>query len=86
MGVIGLFSYAGASIQEFVSGVLINSGKTVLNGKTIYNFSHPADFWVLASVGACLLPLLVWNAKPQEGSGFPAMKASQAECEPLSKA
>ena len=67
MGVIGLFSYAGASIQEFVSGMLINSTKTVVNGKAVYNFAQAGDFWVLASVGACLLPLLVWNAKAEEG-------------------
>lgn len=66
MGVIGLFSYAGASIQEFVSGMLINSSKMVVDGKTVYDFSHAATFWVVGSLGACLLPLLVWNAKPRE--------------------
>lgn len=65
MGVIGLFSYAGASIQEYVSGALINSSKHLVDGKMLYNFSSAAHFWVIASVGACLLPLLVWNAKPQ---------------------
>lgn len=67
MGLIGLFSYAGASVQELVSGKLINAGKTIVNGKTVYDFSHVVDFWVVASLAACLLPLLVWNAKSEEG-------------------
>ncbi len=66
MGVIGLFSYAGASIQECISGMLINSSKTIVNGQAVYDFTSAADFWVLGSVGACLLPLLVWNAKPKK--------------------
>ncbi len=74
MGIIGLLSYAGAAIQEFISGVLINSSKTILNGKAVYNFSHVADFWVIASLGACLLPLLVWNAKAEGGNDFRAIK------------
>lgn len=35
MGVIGLFSYAGASIQEYVSGLLINSSKQVIAGVSL---------------------------------------------------
>ncbi len=80
MGVIGLFSYAGASIQEYVSGMLINSSKMILNGKTIYNFSHAADFWVIGSVGACVLPLLVWNARAENGEAG-SMKSAVVESE-----
>lgn len=64
MGVIGLFSYAGATLQEAVGGYLINAHKTVgADGKFIYDFSTVGNFWVIASVFALVLPLFVWNAK-----------------------
>ena len=67
MGVIGLFSYAGASLQEAVGGYLINAHKTVgADGKTIYDFTAVGNFWVIATFFALVLPLLVWNAKPED--------------------
>ncbi|HEX5219132.1 MAG TPA: MFS transporter [Verrucomicrobiae bacterium] len=67
MGMIGLFSYAGASLQELVGGHLINAHKTILADKTIsYDFTTVGHFWVIASVFALVLPLLVWNAKPED--------------------
>jgi len=67
MGMIGLFSYAGASLQEAVGGYLINAHKAIdSNGKAIYDFSAVGNFWIIASVFALLLPLLVWNAKHED--------------------
>jgi len=67
MGVIGLFSYAGASLQEAVGGYLINSHKTIgVDGKAIYDFTAVGHFWVIASIFALVLPLLVWNAKHED--------------------
>jgi OPA family sugar phosphate sensor protein UhpC-like MFS transporter len=67
MGVIGLFSYAGASLQEAVGGYLINSHKTIgIDGKSIYDFTAVGHFWVIASVLALVLPLLVWNARHED--------------------
>lgn len=67
MGVIGLFSYAGASLQEAVGGYLLNAHKTIgANGKTLYDFTAVGHFWVIASIFALLLPLLVWNAKHED--------------------
>jgi len=67
MGVIGLFSYAGASLQEAVGGYLINAHKTLgADGKTIYDFTAVSNFWVAATVFALVLPLLVWNVKPED--------------------
>jgi len=67
MGVIGLFSYAGASLQEAVGGYLINAHKVVGgDGKVIYDFTAVGNFWVIASVFALVLPLLVWNAKHED--------------------
>ncbi|MEN6567616.1 MAG: MFS transporter [Veillonellales bacterium] len=66
MGMIGLLSYAGAAIQETVSGVLINSHMTIVNGQKIYDFTLAGYFWVGAAVVSLLLALIVWNAKPKE--------------------
>ena len=65
MGMIGLFSYMGAALQENVTGYFINAHKTVVDGKTIYDFTAAGEFWVGAAVVSCLLALLVWNAKPK---------------------
>lgn len=67
MGVIGLFSYAGASLQEAVGGYLINARKTVgPDGKALYDFFVVGNFWVAASVLALVLPLWVWNARHED--------------------
>jgi len=67
MGVIGLFSYAGASLQEAVGGYLLNAHKIIgAEGKAIYDFTTVGHFWVVASVFALVLPLLVWNAKYED--------------------
>ena len=67
MGVIGLFSYAGASLQEGVGGYLLNSHKIIgPDGQILYDFTAAGHFWVIASAFALLLPLLVWNAKPED--------------------
>ncbi len=64
MGMIGLLSYAGAAIQEFVTGHLMTI--TVVNGVKEYDFGMAPEFWVGAAVASTLLALLVWNAKPQD--------------------
>ncbi len=66
MGMIGLFSYIGASLQEKVSGYLINCGKTMVNGHAVYDFHAASVFWVGAAVVSCILALLVWNVKIKE--------------------
>jgi OPA family sugar phosphate sensor protein UhpC-like MFS transporter len=67
MGVIGLFSYAGAALQEALDGYLINAHKVIrANGDTVYDFTAAGNFWVIASVFALVLPLFVWNAKQED--------------------
>lgn len=64
MGVIGLFSYAGASLQEAVGGYLIDAHKVVgIDGKTVYSFVTVGHFWVIAAVLTLVLPLFVWNTQ-----------------------
>lgn len=66
MGMIGLLSYGGAAAQEVVSGYLINSHMTIVNGKKIYDFALAADFWVGSAVISFLLAACVWNAKVKD--------------------
>ncbi len=66
MGMIGLFSYIGAALQEKISGFLINSSKVIVDGHTVYNFQSASYVWVGAAILSMLLALLVWNAKAKE--------------------
>lgn len=65
-GVIGLFSYIGAATQDWISGYLIEAGKTVIDGKAFYNFDRAFYFWIGASILSLFLALTVWNVKAQE--------------------
>ncbi|MHB8877197.1 MAG: MFS transporter [Myxococcaceae bacterium] len=63
MGVIGLFSYIGAAIQDTVSGYLLDANKVMVGGEAVYSFDQVFIVWLGASFFAVVLPLLVWNAK-----------------------
>lgn len=63
LGVVGIASYIGAGLQDVMSGVLIESNKTVVNGVDVYNFIYINWFWIGAAVLSVLLALFVWNAK-----------------------
>ena len=71
LGIVGMVSYAAASIQEKVSGYLVNSNITeTVNdlGEVVkhYDFSDAAIFWIGASVISFLLPILNWGKKVKE--------------------
>ncbi|HVI99884.1 MAG TPA: MFS transporter [Sphingomonas sp.] len=63
MGVIGIFSYLGAAIQEQVSGTLINAGMTIVNGDRVYDFGPAIWFWIGASAFSTLLAATLWRAR-----------------------
>jgi OPA family sugar phosphate sensor protein UhpC-like MFS transporter len=63
MGVIGVFSYIGAAIQENVSGGLIEAGMKTVNGVKIYDFGPAILFWVGASVVSLVLATSLWRVK-----------------------
>lgn len=66
MGMIGLLSYGGAAAQEFISGYLINSQMTIVNGKKVYDFALAGDFWVGSAVLSFILAAMVWNVKAKD--------------------
>lgn len=63
LGMVGVASYLGAGIQEFVSGRLIDGGKTVVDGQTSYNFDKAGLLWIGSAVVSLILATLVWNVK-----------------------
>jgi OPA family sugar phosphate sensor protein UhpC-like MFS transporter len=63
MGLIGIFSYVGAAVQENVSGYLIERGMTVVDGVRTYDFSAAIWFWVGASFVSMLLAASLWRVK-----------------------
>jgi OPA family sugar phosphate sensor protein UhpC-like MFS transporter len=63
MGVIGIFSYLGAGIQEQVSGLLIEHGMTVVDGVRHYDFIHAIGFWIGCSILATVLSASLWRTR-----------------------
>jgi MFS transporter, OPA family, sugar phosphate sensor protein UhpC len=66
MGVIGIFSYIGAAVQENVSGHLIERGMTLANGVRTYDFDAVIWFWLGSSVASMLLAASLWRVKLRE--------------------
>ncbi|KAF1693099.1 MFS transporter [Pseudoxanthomonas koreensis] len=63
MGVIGIFSYIGAAVQEQVSGSLIERGMQVVEGVRTYDFGPVIWFWIGSSVVSMLLAASLWRTR-----------------------
>ena len=63
MGVIGIFSYIGAAVQELVSGILIEQNMIVQGSDRIYDFGPVILFWIASSVISMLLAASLWRAR-----------------------
>lgn len=59
LGIVGMASYVGAGLQDIISGWLIDSGKSVSNGITTYDFDLAIVFWIAASILSFVLALFV---------------------------
>ena len=66
MGLIGMFSYLGAAFQDWMSGYLIDAGRTMVDGVAVYDFDRVVLFWIGASVLSLVLAAMVWNAKAKD--------------------
>lgn len=55
MGLVGLFSYLVAGVQDTLSGYLLDVSKVVVNGKTTYSFRLVFAVWISALVLSLLL-------------------------------
>jgi OPA family sugar phosphate sensor protein UhpC-like MFS transporter len=63
MGLIGIFSYIGAAVQENISGQLIERGMTVVDGVRTYDFSAVILFWIGSSFVSMLLAASLWRVR-----------------------
>jgi OPA family sugar phosphate sensor protein UhpC-like MFS transporter len=63
MGLIGIFSYVGAAVQENISGALIERGMTVVDGVRTYDFGTVIWFWLGASFVSMLLAASLWRVR-----------------------
>lgn len=63
MGVIGVFSYIGAAIQENISGVLIDQHSHMVGADRVYDFEPVIWFWIGSSIVSMILAATLWRAK-----------------------
>ena len=63
MGVVGIFSYIGAAMQEHASGWLIERGMTVVDGVRHYDFGPASTLWIGSSVVSMLLVATLWRVR-----------------------
>ena len=63
MGVVGIFSYIGAALQENISGHLIERGMTVVDGVRTYDFGPAIMLWIGSSVVSMLLVATLWRVR-----------------------
>lgn len=63
IGVVGIASYLGAGLQDITSGILIEQGKHLVNGKVVYDFNGLMLFWIGSAVLSFVLCLFIWNVK-----------------------
>ncbi|MDH4047524.1 MAG: MFS transporter [Gammaproteobacteria bacterium] len=66
MGLVGVFSYLGAALQETVSAGLISKGVTIVDGVRSYDFDTAILFWIGSSVLSLLLAASLWNTKVRD--------------------
>ncbi len=66
MGVVGMFSYFGAALQDRVSGRLIETGKMIVNGENVHDFTYAYSFWLGAAILSTLIACTLWNVKQKE--------------------
>lgn len=65
-GLIGLFAYVGAGTQDWISGLLLERHRIVIQGQSSYDFSSVIHFWIGASILSVLLAATAWNVKRTE--------------------
>lgn len=74
MGFIGVFSYIGAGMQDYISGKLIGDSEIIVNFAVssqqatiyFYDYSKPIVFWVGASVVSIILASSLWRVRASE--------------------
>lgn len=63
LGIVGMASYIGAGLQDIISGWLIDTNKTIVDGVEVYSFTEVSIFWIGASVMSSILILFLWRKR-----------------------
>ena len=70
-GIVGVASYLGAAAQDLLSGVFIQAGKTMVDGRAQYDFTMAGALWLGAAVLSSAVVLLLKPPPPQTLSSPP---------------
>lgn len=65
MGLVGLFSYLIAGVQDTLSGYLLDASKVVQDGVTTYSFRVVFGVWIGALILSTLLAASLWFFRPK---------------------
>lgn len=71
MGLVGLFSYLVAGVQDTLSGYLLDASKVVVNGTTTYAFERVFAVWIGALALSTLLAASLWFVGRREPTSDP---------------
>lgn len=66
MGLVGMFSYLGAAVQDWVSGKFIQAGTITVDGRITHDFDHAFLFWTGAAIASMIFVSLLWNVKAKD--------------------
>jgi len=66
MGLVGMFSYLGAAVQDWISGRLIHAGAMTVDGRLVHDFNNAFLFWLGSAVAAVLFACILWNVKAKD--------------------
>ena len=66
MGLVGMFSYLGAAVQDWISGKLIHAGAMTVDGRLVHDFNNAFLFWLGSAVAAVLFACILWNVKAKD--------------------
>ncbi len=60
MGLVGLFSYLVAGVQDTLSGYLLDASKVIVDGTATYSFRMVFAVWLSALALSTLLAASLW--------------------------
>jgi len=66
MGLVGMFSYLGAAVQDWISGILIKAGEITVDGHAVHDFDNAFLFWIGAAVASMVFACLLWNVRAKD--------------------
>lgn len=66
MGMVGMFSYLGAAVQDWISGKLIQAGASTVDGQLVHDFNNAFLFWLGAAIASIIFACMLWNVRAKD--------------------